>query len=429
MFNKPFDLGPTFIWKTILFSFIFILITINFFAWGRELNLCGENATINHEIWGTFGDFIGGILGTLLALLSAFLMYWTFSSQRELTRNSDRIQTEIARTSRESQELIADENNRLQAQLTEYNINQAELQRFNELFFSLLNIYREAVSNLVLENNGKHENLFDRIKDSLIDGFKPSPNYGTSVNKAVKRYTKIYLEDASLLAPVFRTLYRIMELIDTSKISDNEKNRYAKIIRAQLCESELFCLRYNCMTPYGENFIENINKYHLLKHLPIMSLLEFKDFKKIIKEPTYLALNIIFNEIWRSINQLTLGKLRRENGSHIIYQTNRYTLYLDMTLLNTTIVGLNIKTHQRNTDAIMKPFSHLSYKEIELLLKYFIQEVYRYSNFKMYNEDNGNLKISTDITHSTGSYNVIAVAKSQLPLRVSHHSHDEKYGI
>lgn len=47
MFNKPFDLGPTFIWKTILFSFIFILITINFFAWGRELNLCGENATMS----------------------------------------------------------------------------------------------------------------------------------------------------------------------------------------------------------------------------------------------------------------------------------------------------------------------------------------------------------------------------------------------
>lgn len=42
---------------------------------------------VSHDIMGTYGDFIGGVLGTLIALYSAFLLYRTLGSQ--LSVNSD----------------------------------------------------------------------------------------------------------------------------------------------------------------------------------------------------------------------------------------------------------------------------------------------------------------------------------------------------
>lgn len=240
--------------------------------------------------------FYRRFLGTIFALISVYLMYFTFRSQRILTTNSDKIQQNIADNANLSQEKIS-----------KLNIAQSETQRFNDLFFELLRRYQslsgELTSALSKDKGENIVNYFDSAMEVLMIQFRPLESYGRGNTRAQCLYTEFYLANATHLAPLFRTLYRIMELIDSSDISTKEKLRYAKIIRAQLRESELFFLRYNCMTYYGSNFIEYINMYRLTKHLPIMSLLEFKYIKDKFgdDEVISLTMNIIFRNIWRTI--------------------------------------------------------------------------------------------------------------------------------
>jgi hypothetical protein len=67
-----------------------------------------------------------------------------------------------------------------------------------------------------------------------------------------------------------------MKIIDDSSLSSEQKNFYSKIVRSQFTEFELFILYYNSQTQYGEKFYPLILRYNLLKHLPILTKLEFK---------------------------------------------------------------------------------------------------------------------------------------------------------
>lgn len=79
-------------------------------------------------------------------------------------------------------------------------------------------------------------------------------------------YVSFYIQHKNQVAHYFRTLYRIFCFIDNSELKEREKVEYAKIMRAQLSESELFFLYYNAFTSYGYNFQYIINKYNLIKH-------------------------------------------------------------------------------------------------------------------------------------------------------------------
>ena len=50
-----------------------------------------EDWIVQHDVIGTYGDFIGGVLGTLVALYSAYLLVRTLGNQ--LSVNSDVMRT------------------------------------------------------------------------------------------------------------------------------------------------------------------------------------------------------------------------------------------------------------------------------------------------------------------------------------------------
>ncbi len=392
----------------------------------------------DHEVWGTFGDFFGGVYGTIFTLISVILMYVTFKSQRELTRNSDRIQQDIARAANEAQEKLSERANDFQRELTHTSNEQAERQRFNDLFFELLKLYKSSIAELGLGYIEEGECLpcgcgfLDAEMDKMMCSFNPSDTYGTSVRMGAYRYIKFYLENASILAPVFRTLYRLMELIDKAEIKDDDKLLYGKIVRAQLRESELFFLRYNCMTQYGDNFIEYVNKYRLLKHLPVMSLLEFKKFRVLLEnnQGIYLTLNLIARTIWRTLRKVTIGEIRRSSIIQIGEISQRYSLSADMSSLNTTVLNLRINPHKRYTKPDLKPLSRLEYKDLAKLLENLLSEIYRYSNFRRYNKEEPAFSLRSDFNASTpGLVHIWASLSMSEPLRLTHPAWDERYGI
>lgn len=410
------------LWIVGIVCAVLIIGTCFVFAWKRVWNI---DYTIHHEVWGALGDFIGGFLGTIFALMSVYLMYVTFQSQRILTRNSDRIQQDIASKAEISQE-----------KLSKLNIAQAETQRFNDLFFELLHRY-QALSEELTHAFSKDEervvvNYFDSAMEDIMIQFSPLESYANSVKRAQRLYTVFYLANAAHLAPLFRTLYRIMELIDSSDIPNKEKLRYAKIIRAQLRESELFFLRYNCMTSYGDNFIEYINMYRLTKHLPIMSLLEFKYIKDKFEDDELisLTLNMIFRNVWRNIYGVTVGRIERSDNINIEPSSSKYQLLLDMSSPSKTIIKLSIRNNMRNSIDLLKSLSKLGNNDIQLLMKYFLLEVYRYSNFSKYNDTaEKQLRFDTGVNSVGNQTIIIATAKSNVALRLSHPKWDAEYGI
>lgn len=69
-------------------SICFIILLVIAYFFGHNNIYTGESEwVVSHDIMGTYGDFIGGVLGTLIALYSAFLLYRTLGSQ--LSVNSD----------------------------------------------------------------------------------------------------------------------------------------------------------------------------------------------------------------------------------------------------------------------------------------------------------------------------------------------------
>lgn len=281
-------------WGAIVVTIILLIVYI----WSFPIKWLDDNFIAHTDAIGTFGDFLGGIFGTIFAFFGTYLMYLTLRAQRLLTERTNRIQRDLTVKTIEAQEELARKTNEFQTALEHQNVQaqkelaiasekEAKLQRFNALFFELLNLLSQQRSQLnqsISEAGYEGLNYFDVKMAELTDSFTPSYDYGRSVKKAANHYRNFYLRNASDIAPFFRTLYRIMDLIYESKIEKEEKRQFAKIIRAQLRESELFMFRYNAMIEYGENFINYINLYKLLKHLPIMALMEMKRFKEIVNQ-------------------------------------------------------------------------------------------------------------------------------------------------
>lgn len=83
-------------------SVIFFVFTLLCFTW-QIWDTFSFSAPIDTTIWGQFGDFIGGTLGTIFSLISVMLVVWTFKTQNKTS----------------------------------------ETQRFNDLFFELIKLYQE----------------------------------------------------------------------------------------------------------------------------------------------------------------------------------------------------------------------------------------------------------------------------------------------
>lgn len=66
----------------IALSMIFFLFAIIFFGWGRNYSFLSKDYIIDNSLWGTFGDFVGGVLGTTFTVISVLLVVKTFIHQQ-----------------------------------------------------------------------------------------------------------------------------------------------------------------------------------------------------------------------------------------------------------------------------------------------------------------------------------------------------------
>ena len=252
-------------WGIIITCILIFCAMIILFSLNREFD---NKYPIDNDLFGTYGDFIGGVVGTIVAFYSAFLLVKTLQSQENVNQSVIETNNQISIAS--GKEL--------------YN---TLLEVFNNKFERFMTCYQKAIDNYVIEKNNEllmGRKAFEKIASEFIcNDFINNNDYLRRTQSAISKYMDFYSNNRLYLAVHFRMLYLLTSLVSTSGLETNDKVLYAKLIRGQLSESEMTMLRYNCHSEYGVKMQKYCNEFNLIKHLPVMQLLEFKMHYNILK--------------------------------------------------------------------------------------------------------------------------------------------------
>jgi hypothetical protein len=252
--------------------------------------------SIDRTAAGQLGDFVGGYVGTVFALISVLLLFVTLRNQR---KDSERLHLE----NRSASERIHFENKYFELiKLHRDNVAEMRVQtvvgrRLFVLFIrelrSILDIVRAVAREcdqqldqrrLLLVGYyclffGTGPNSSRMLKNSLAD-------YDLAFIDAVDRElakpeTKARVQSAkdfgyvpfeghqSRLGHYYRHLYQMIRYVDRHNV-DVAKYEYIKTIRAQLSTHEQALLLVNSLTPIGAVWWEHdlITRYRLVQNLP-----------------------------------------------------------------------------------------------------------------------------------------------------------------
>ena len=361
-------------WAYAVLSIVFIALSGIAFGWGQIIKPFKAEYIADYARLGTYGDFVGGVLGTIFGVISVLLVIKTFNHQQ--TATSD-------------------------------NKQQLEIERFHDLFFELLRLYQSQVSDLCGvyrtfekskkdnltedENTELHEysynnkDFFDFEKEKLQRVFTPKKSFEQNQAEALKTYMFFYIKNKDKIGAYYRTLYRIYDLIDNAKtIPEGIKKDYLKIIRAQLTETELFFLRYNALTYYGRKFIKYINEYNILKHLPVFELLEFKDWWKDLDVVERAGLNIVFTNLRDTLHKVWDRKNVKISTSGKI--DSKYSFMIEIRNCADVEIKVVIDDSKESTSMELLAFKHFDAKRLQQLLDCYIKEIFIYSHFSSHNK-------------------------------------------
>lgn len=282
----------------VVIGFATLLIGLIFFL----SNDCQFDITqkIDADKWGQFGEFIGGVTGSIWALASVILFYVALRAQKEDSKNQQQIlqeQSDIFKT-----------------------------QQFESTFFNSIDLLNNIISDITYKNPpsyvnpdskfakiiGNHEEgngrdcfklfyknfkneysiLIDShstnlMRETGIIGLKISIPLDTQVTYVKEAYKKFFEKYESNLGHYFRTLYNIVKFVDDQCPMEERKKYYTNLLRAQLSTYEHLLLFYNSLSVDGIKFKDFIEKYHMLDNISKTNLLD-SEHEKLYSETAYL---------------------------------------------------------------------------------------------------------------------------------------------
>ncbi|WP_082889775.1 putative phage abortive infection protein [Achromobacter ruhlandii] len=244
------------------------------------------------ESWGQFGDFLGGLLNPVVGTITIVLLVRTLLAQEQAIR----LQTTELALARRDFELQLEETRASTRALSDQH-DAIVRQSFEQTFFAWLQSYRQMIMGLqdasersgilvlhrlTLSLKGDRATMIEdpsgqRVGDSpgprTYDDAASSYLNGADTlvvdrfNRARASYHAIYERNHSILGPILRTLYRLMDWVDKSPLSAREKWHYCAITRSQLSWPEMMILLYSGCAEQGKNFVPLIEKYALFDNL------------------------------------------------------------------------------------------------------------------------------------------------------------------
>lgn len=370
------------VWLSIIATVIGISIIFWFIIRGIWYeNFINIKTPIDLENASKIGDFIGGFVGVIFTLVGVILLFETLVLQRKELTDSRKV---------------------------------FERQQFENKFFSLLNLYQEILSTLHYEaatSSTKYtgKEYFAIHKKEIFEKYNPIEiSFLKDRKQAIDSYiSNFYIKNKEYIAHYFRTLYRMFRLIETSSFDIREKEEYAKIVRGQLSEAELFFLNYNACTDQGAKFRILIITYNLTKHLPLLERLEFKRWKLKLDDVKINSVNLVFQEILDFLYS-------KHSKFYKTYLKGRFSFLIQKsaTEIKFEIIRNN---NQEYSNYIQRGFGldDFTNEELEQLLKAWCYETFYNRNYNLFYERNA-LKFEVDIVNLGENKNkVVCVIKAK----------------
>ncbi|WP_285163420.1 putative phage abortive infection protein [Shewanella goraebulensis] len=250
--------------STIFATIIITAIPLSYLIWFYFVN--DYSLSLDSGTWGTFGDFTGGILNPLIALLAFYWLTQSVIIQKKELNDT----TKALVDSSKSQKL---------------QVETQEKKRFEDTFFSLLNLH-----NKVLEQLHERITIREVLQASVIKKIFKSCYKSSAVNSIEKARQKLHDDHGEISGHYFRMLYQLLKVIAVSchgsGISEeftveelvntpvsNEEKLYSNILRSFLSTEVTMLLAVNCVCtdPNGTFYKYRllIERYNFLEHMPL----------------------------------------------------------------------------------------------------------------------------------------------------------------
>lgn len=347
---------------------------------------------VDNGLFGTYGDFIGGVVGTIIAFYSAYLLIKTFQSQEQVNRDVITTNQNIIKT------------NNITSFVNEKQLYNTLLEVFNSKFGQFISAYQYAINNYVFSTDDNKEvgrKAFEALTNQFMEEqFMNENDYYRRCQSAVSVYMDYYSKNRHYLAVHFRMLYLLTSLVSTSDLDKEDKILYAKLIRGQLSESEMTMLRYNCHSEYGMKMQVYCNEFNLIKHLPIMQLLEFRQHYNIIKDKVEKAGAENLRELVVGLDTMfiTLRKYAKIMFDENPVQEKKYDKCKGYTIIMsvpedkkkfilTLIKDQNVERRGGGTglSATEKALDYFTEQQLNELFRDYLNELFYASNYYQYN--------------------------------------------
>lgn len=238
------------------------------------------------ETRGQFGDMFGAINALFSGLAFAGLIITLFLQKKELSLQREELQ--LTRDEMKNQRVEFEKENKT-----------LKYQRFENLFYNMLNLQQEIVAGLRYDYQEKQTILIPqtdsfplqdkRTVDKAVTGrevfrytfdeaeifFSEKGRLGKSQEvygyrrflyvKGFEAYNDTWIP--TIFDHYFRHLYKIIQFIDNQGFTFEEAYKYVSLLRGTLSHYELVWIYYNALNPAFHKFQELIEKYSLLKNM------------------------------------------------------------------------------------------------------------------------------------------------------------------
>lgn len=250
---------------------------------------------------GILGDQFGAVNALFSGCAFAGLIYTIIQQNKSID-----LQREDLRNQQEELKL---NRNELKLQREEFEKQNTTMlvQRFEGIFFNMLHSLQEINSELriqfisteqqfIINNIGKKDRHFIDVQKDKCGREVFSILYkerGTFSNPSLKSFVRTngiqavnLFNDFALIEHYFSFILSILEQIDdeTNGILDDDKRKYARILRSMLSPDEKCMLYYYGLSSKGRKLKSYIEKYSILHNLEDFMLLRSKELLDTIKE-------------------------------------------------------------------------------------------------------------------------------------------------
>lgn len=155
-----------------------------------------------------------------------------------------------------------------------------ERQAFETTFFNLLESLESYISSLEVssrkpndtEYRAKGRRALRIIANECRDLDAGTRMYVTDSAKIEMALIDLYERHFEMyeieLAPYYRSLFNVFRHIRISDLSEEEKFKFGKIVRARLSSPEIYLIVVNGLSSNKDGYTKSISEFGLLRHLP-----------------------------------------------------------------------------------------------------------------------------------------------------------------